>query len=77
MSPSPDFIAELERLSLLVVVGRDTEGRALYSPEARGELEKVLELVELGYQPEDIAAIATRVGLPVSKRRRVKERRFT
>ncbi|MGB0589193.1 MAG: hypothetical protein ACPGU1_05885 [Myxococcota bacterium] len=68
--PSPEFIAELERLSLLVVVGRDAHGRPLYARESREELEKVLGLVELGYQPEDIAAIATRVGLPVRRRGR-------
>lgn len=70
LDPAPGFVAELERLGLLVVVGRDGRGGALYTPGARDELEKVLDLVELGYQPEDIAAIARRVGLPEKQRRR-------
>jgi len=70
LDPSQDFIAELERLSLIVVVGQDAQGGSLYAHESREELEKVLALVELGYQPEDIAAIARRVGLPVKRRGR-------
>ena len=73
VTPSPAFVSELERLGLLIVVGRDARGGALYSPEARDELEKVLGLVELGYQLEDIAAIATRVGLPVRRRRALRK----
>jgi DNA-binding transcriptional MerR regulator len=72
LDPSQDFISELEALALLVVVGQDAQGRSLYARESREALEKVLELVELGYQPVDIAAIATRVGLPVRHRPRFK-----
>jgi DNA-binding transcriptional MerR regulator len=62
------FIAELEKLDLLRVVARDGSGEPLYSADARDELEKVLTLIELGYQPKDIAAIAKRVGLPARRR---------
>jgi DNA-binding transcriptional MerR regulator len=70
LAPSQGFISELERLLLLVVVGRDAQGRSLYARESREELEKVLALVDLGYQLDDIAAIATRVGLPLKRRGR-------
>ncbi len=69
LDPQPAFVAELERLGLLQVVARDESGEALYLAGARDELERVLELVDLGYQPKDIAAIAKRVGLPKRKRR--------
>jgi DNA-binding transcriptional MerR regulator len=62
------FIAELEKLALLQVVARDGQGEPLYSADARDELEKVLTLIELGYEPKDIAAIAKRVGLPAKRR---------
>ena len=65
----PAFVVELERLGLLPVVGRDAAGAPLYGPEAREELDKVIALVELGYQPRDIAAIARKVGLPARQRR--------
>ncbi|MDP6945242.1 MAG: hypothetical protein QF464_13925 [Myxococcota bacterium] len=70
LDPAPVFVAELERLGLLVVVGQDGQGGPLYAPEARAELEKVLDLVDLGYQPEDIAVISKRVGLPTGRRGR-------
>ncbi len=70
LDAQPAFVAELERLGLLRVVGRDTAGEPLYAAEAREELEKVISLVELGYRPKDIAAIARKVGLPAKKRRR-------
>jgi DNA-binding transcriptional MerR regulator len=65
----PAFVVELERLGLLPVVGRDSAGAPLYGPEAREELDKVIALVELGYQPRDIAAIARKAGLPARQRR--------
>jgi DNA-binding transcriptional MerR regulator len=73
LDPAPDFVAELELLGLLVVVGRDGQRRPLYSAEARDELEKVLDLIDLGYQPEDIAAIARKVGLPAKRRSRFRK----
>ncbi|MEZ4267301.1 MAG: hypothetical protein R3F39_13055 [Myxococcota bacterium] len=69
LEPQPAFVSEMERLGLLRVVARNAAGRPLYSAESREELEKVLELVELGYQLKDIAAIASRVGLPRQRRR--------
>lgn len=69
LDPAPSFVAELERQGLLRVVARDGAGRKLYAADARERLERVLELVELGYQPKDIAAIARRVGLPRRRRR--------
>jgi DNA-binding transcriptional MerR regulator len=69
LDPQPAFVQEMERLGLLRVVARDAAGRPLYGAEAQGELDKVLELVELGYQLKDIAAIASRVGLPRQRRR--------
>ena len=69
LDPAPAFVSELERQGLLVVVARDGAGRKLYASDARERLERVLELVELGYQPKDIAAIARRVGLPRRRRR--------
>ncbi|MGM0578669.1 MAG: MerR family transcriptional regulator [Myxococcota bacterium] len=71
LDPAPSFVSELERLGLLRVVARDADGRALYAREAREELEKVLSLVDLGYQPKDIAAIARKVGLPSPRPRRL------
>jgi DNA-binding transcriptional MerR regulator len=68
LDPAPAFVSELERLGLLRVVARDGKGAPLYAPEAREQLDKVLALVELGYQPRDIAAIARKVGLPVPRR---------
>lgn len=70
VDPAPDFVAELERLGLLRVVARDAGNRPLYGPEARDQLERVLALVDLGYRPKDIAAIAHRVGLPEQGRGR-------
>ena len=70
LDAQPAFVAELERLGLLQVVGRDTAGGPLYAAEAREELDKVIALVELGYRPKDIAAIARKVGLPAKQRRR-------
>jgi DNA-binding transcriptional MerR regulator len=69
LEPQPAFVQEMERLGLLRVVARNAAGKPLYGAEAREELEKVLELVELGYQLKDIAAIASRVGLPRQRRR--------
>ncbi|MCB9730725.1 MAG: hypothetical protein H6746_19800 [Deltaproteobacteria bacterium] len=69
LDPQPAFVQEMERLGLLRVVARDASRRPLYDAGAREELEKVLELVELGYQLKDIAAIASRVGLPRQRRR--------
>ncbi len=69
LDPAPAFVAELERQGLLHVVARDGAGRKLYAADAHERLERVLELVELGYQPKDIAAIARRVGLPRRRRR--------
>ncbi len=69
LEPQPAFVQEMERLGLLRVVARSAAGKPLYGAEAREELEKVLELVELGYQLKDIAAIASRVGLPRQRRR--------
>ncbi len=68
LDPAPSFVSELERLGLLRVVARDGHGAPLYGAEAREQLEKVLSLVELGYQPKDIAAIARKVGLPIQRR---------
>ncbi len=66
------FVEELERLGLLRVVGRDASGRPIYDAEARETLEKVMALVEAGYDPRDIAVIANKVGL---KRPRARGRR--
>lgn len=65
---APAFLGELKRLGLLRVVAQDGKGAPLYSADARQELEKVLGLVELGYEAKDIAAIAKRVGLPDARR---------
>jgi DNA-binding transcriptional MerR regulator len=70
---SPPFVGELEKLGLLHVVAQDYQGRSIYGAEAKEQLEKVLGLVELGYQPRDIAAIAQKVGLPSSKRSRFRK----
>jgi len=70
LDPAPGFVAQLERLGLLRVVARDENGAKLYGSEAREQLEKVLPLVELGYQPKDIAVIAKKVGLPAQRSRR-------
>lgn len=70
LDPAPSFVAELERLGLLRVVARDGHGSPLYGADAKEQLDKVLSLVELGYQPRDIAAIARKVGLPNEKRKR-------
>ncbi len=70
LEPSPGFVTQLERLGLLRVVGRDESGEKIYASEARDQLGKVLSLVELGYQPKDIAIIAKRVGLPDRRSRR-------
>lgn len=69
LDPAPSFVAELERVGLLRVVARDAAGAALYASDAKEELAKVLSLVELGYQPKDIAAIARKVGLPARRKR--------
>ena len=65
---APPFVSELQRLGLLRVVARDASGQPLYAPDAREELDKVLALVEMGYEPKDIAAIARKVGLPPRRR---------
>ena len=70
---APPFLTELERLGLLHVVAQDSHGRSIYGHEAKEQLDKVLGLVELGYQPKDIAAIAQKVGLPQSKRARFRK----
>ena len=70
---APAFLAELERLGLLHVIAQDSNGSAIYGAQAKEQLDKVLSLVELGYQPRDIAAIAQKVGLPQKKRRRFKK----
>ena len=67
---APSFIDELERLGLLSVRGRDENGASLYGPESKEQLAQVIPLLELGYQPKDIAAIAKKVGLPTTRRRR-------
>lgn len=69
LDPAPGFVRELERLGLLRIIGRDGGGRPVYAPEARTQLDKVLALVELGYDPADIAAIARKVGLPPQRRK--------
>ncbi len=69
LDPAPSFVTELERVGLLRVVARDRAGAALYAADAKDELAKVLSLVELGYQPKDIAAIARKVGLPARRKR--------
>lgn len=65
---APAFVSELQRLGLLQIVARDAAGAPLYASDAREELEKVLALVEMGYEPRDIAAIARKVGLPPKRR---------
>jgi len=70
---SPQFVAELERLGLLAVIARDSTGASLYGPDANEQLQKVMGLVELGYEPRDIAAISQKVGLPTSRRPRFKK----
>ncbi|MEC9073279.1 MAG: MerR family transcriptional regulator, partial [Myxococcota bacterium] len=65
---APAFVTELQRLGLLRIVARDATGEPLYAPDAREELDKVLALVEMGYEPKDIAAIARKVGLPPRQR---------
>ena len=65
MTRQAGFIAELGKHGLIRAVARDVRGGALYSAEARDELEKVLALVELGYKLEDIAAIAKDSGLAI------------
>lgn len=77
LDPAPSFVSELERLGLLRVVARDGKGEPLYAEEAKEQLDRVLELVDLGYQPKDIAAIAKRVGLPQKRRRRLFSRQPT
>lgn len=74
LDPAPAFVAELEKLGLLRVVASDGRGAPLYGREARAQLEKVLALVELGYRPRDIAAIARKVGLPTPRRRLFRRR---
>jgi DNA-binding transcriptional MerR regulator len=69
LDAAPRFVAELERLGLLKVVGRDSSGQTLYESESREQLRKVMELVHLGYEPPDIAAIARKMGLVPPKRR--------
>ena len=76
LSLSDSFVRELRRHKLVRVVGFDAEGVPLYGPEARDELARVMALVELGYKPSDISAIAGRVGLPSVSRGLIR-RRFT
>lgn len=71
LDPSPGFVAELEKLGLLSVVAHDAKGKKIYGPGSREQLDKVLSLVELGYRPKDIAAIAKRVGLPEQAKRKL------
>lgn len=73
LDPSPAFVTELEGLGLLPLVARDSKGISIYAAEAQEQLKKVMALVELGYQPKDIAAIARKVGLPQGKRRRFRK----
>ncbi len=67
---APSFVEEFERLGLITVRGRDEKGASLYGPESKEQLAQVIPLLELGYHPKDIAAIAKKVGLPTSRRRR-------
>jgi len=69
LEPTASFVEELERLGLLRVVARDPRGEAVYDAEARETLERVLVLVEAGYEPRDIAVIAHKVGLKSPRRR--------
>ena len=69
LDPSPSFVSECERLGLLRVVARDSAGRPLYGAEAKEQLEKVMDLMAMGYDTRDVAAIVRRVGLPRGRRR--------
>ena len=69
LDPTPAFVEELERLGLLRVVARDKRGEHIYDADARDTLERVMVLVEAGYEPRDIAVIAHKVGLKEPKRR--------
>jgi len=69
LDPTPAFVEELERLGLLRVVARDKRGERIYDGDARDTLERVMVLVEAGYEPRDIAVIAHKVGLKPPRRR--------